>query len=220
MSAVHIQPVFSVPMGFARFEHPDLLNPHLKSLFLRREAEGRRNVEPSMRVTHALFESRFDLFAWPDREILTLRDFCFTALYQLIAQLNRYTQEEIDKIKIASDSWFHITRKGGYFGFHNHPMASWSGVYCVDSGGIDPASTDDNGALQFINPNQLAGMFLDAGNRRIANPYGMGNQAFKLEAGQLVLFPSWLNHQVLPYQGDGERITVAFNTWFAGLDRW
>lgn len=141
MSAVHIQPVFSVPMGFARFEHPDLLNPHLKSLFLRREAEGRRNVEPSMRVTHALFESRFDLFAWPDREILTLRDFCFTALYQLIAQLNRYTQEEIDKIKIASDSWFHITRKGGYFGFHNHPMASWSGVYCVDSGGIDPAST-------------------------------------------------------------------------------
>lgn len=48
----------------------------------------------------------------------------------------------------------------------------------------------------------------------------MGNQAFKLEAGQLVLFPSWLNHQVLPHQGDGERIAVAFNTWFAGLDRW
>ncbi|MDZ4350832.1 MAG: putative 2OG-Fe(II) oxygenase [Xanthomonadaceae bacterium] len=86
--------------------------------------------------------------------------------------------------------------------------------------GIDPASTDDNGALQFINPNQLAGIFLDAGNRRIANPYDMGNQAFKLEAGQLVLFPSWLNHQVLPHQGDGERIAVAFNTWFAGLDRW
>ena len=64
----------------------------------------------------------------------------------------------------------------------------------------------------------MAGMFLDSGNRRIGSPYGMANHAFKLEAGHLVLFPSWVNHQVLPYQGDGTRITVAFNAWFTGLD--
>lgn len=219
MSLVQIHSLFAVPFGLSRFEHADLLNPHLRSLFLRREAEGRRNPDPSMRVAHALFESRFDLFAWPEREVRALRDYCFTALYEMIALLNRYNQAELDQVKIAADSWFHITRKGGYFGFHNHAMASWSGVYCVDNGGVDPASTDDNGALQFINPHQLAGMFLDSGNRRIGSPYGMGNHAFKLDAGQLVLFPSWVNHQVLPYQGDGERITVAFNAWFTGLDR-
>ncbi len=219
MNPVQVQAMFAVPMGFARFEHADLLNPHLKALFLRREAEGRSNVNPSMRVSHALFESRFDLFAWPDREVRALRDFCFNSLFYLIAQLNSYRQDELNAMQISADSWFHITRKGGYFGFHNHPMASWSGVYCVDSGGIDPNSTDDNGALQFINPHQSAGMFVDAGNRRIGSPFGMGNHAFKLEAGQLILFPSWLNHQVLPYQGDGERITVAFNSWFTGLDR-
>jgi hypothetical protein len=29
-----------------------------------------------------------------------------------------------------------------------------------------------------------------------------------------VLFPSWVMHDVKPFHGDGERITVAFNCWF------
>ena len=37
----------------------------------------------------------------------------------------------------------------------------------------------------------------------------------RLEPGQLVLFPSWLLHDVKPFQGEGERITVAFNCWFS-----
>lgn len=216
MSLVQIHPLFAVPLGFARFPHADLLNPHLKALFLRREAEGRRSVEPSMRVLHALFESSFDVFGWTEPEVKTLREFCFAALYELIGSLNGYGPDDLKRIEIAADTWFHVTRKGGYFGFHNHPMASWSGVYCVDSGGIDPTSTSDDGALQFINPMQIANMFLDSGNRRFSSPYSMNNHAFKLEAGQLILFPSWLNHQVLPYQGDGQRITLAFNCWFKG----
>ena len=32
-------------------------------------------------------------------------------------------------------------------------------------------------------------------------------------AGQLVMFPSWLYHEVLPYHGQRERIVVAFNAW-------
>ena len=38
-----------------------------------------------------------------------------------------------------------------------------------------------------------------------------GNYAFDLQPGQLVLFPSWVQHQVMPFYGEGERITVAFN---------
>jgi hypothetical protein len=29
-----------------------------------------------------------------------------------------------------------------------------------------------------------------------------------------VLFPSWVFHEVLPFHGEGERVTVAFNCWF------
>jgi hypothetical protein len=31
------------------------------------------------------------------------------------------------------------------------------------------------------------------------------------ESGRLVMFPAWLLHQVRPYRGAGERISIAFN---------
>jgi uncharacterized protein (TIGR02466 family) len=146
-----------------------------------------------------------------------LNEYCWAVLSQTIAQLNGYNAQEVARIEIFSHTWFHITRRGGYFGAHNHPMASWSGVYCVASGQDDP-DRPESGLLQFSNPHQLAGMFLDPANARIRQPYGFHNQGFKLAAGQLVLFPSWLFHEVLPFHGEGERITVAFNCWFKMRD--
>jgi uncharacterized protein (TIGR02466 family) len=32
------------------------------------------------------------------------------------------------------------------------------------------------------------------------------------EEGTLIVFPSWLNHLVLPNEGEEERISIAFNT--------
>ena len=46
-------------------------------------------------------------------------------------------------------------------------------------------------------------------------PHGHQNANLRLEAGQLVMFPSWVLHDVKPFEGDGERITIAFNCWFA-----
>ena len=31
------------------------------------------------------------------------------------------------------------------------------------------------------------------------------------EAGQMLVFPSWVRHYVTPYHGRGERISIAFN---------
>ncbi|TLZ04747.1 MAG: hypothetical protein E6K39_13110 [Gammaproteobacteria bacterium] len=37
----------------------------------------------------------------------------------------------------------------------------------------------------------------------------------RLVEGQIVVFPSYLFHDVAPYYGAGTRITVATNCWFA-----
>ncbi len=34
---------------------------------------------------------------------------------------------------------------------------------------------------------------------------------FTPSAGQVLLFPSWLEHCVEPFTGDGDRISMAFN---------
>lgn len=214
-----ITPLFAVPM--VEVQHPDCtaLNAQLRELFLARAAEGARYANPnsSMKIGAGLFESDFTLFAWPEPPVQALREFCWSALSRAIAQLNGYGPEQMNRLEIMSHTWFHITRGGGQFGLHNHPMASWSGVYCVDPGDSDPDDVD-SGALSFFNPMALAHMYNDAANTHLRRPYATGNFAYRFQPGRLVLFPSWLFHQVQPYRGTRERITVAFNCWFKFQD--
>lgn len=207
---------FAVPMAFARHPDPAALNADLRALFLSREKEGARHANPNLYTARnqALFESNFDLFKWPEPCIAGIREFCYGELLRTIAELNGYAPEFMRNIRIGSDAWFHVTRDGGLFGLHNHPMASWSGVYCVSAGAPVPDGPDDNGALSFLNPFVMTTMFIDAGNASLRAPYTQASRNYQLEPGQLVLFPSWLLHEVKPFHGAGERITIAFNCWF------
>lgn len=210
-----IKPLFAVPIGEAFLPNADALNAELRTLILSREAEPERyrNPYPSNQVAAALFESDFTMFSWTEPCVVTLRDWCWAQLAHLVQQLNGYAPAEMHDIAIQSHTWFHVTRHGGYFGNHNHPMASWSGVYCVATGDSDP-SIPMSGVLRFLNPMMLANMFLDPGNQRIRAPYASGAYHVHFKPGQLLLFPSWLVHEVLPFYGTGERITIAFNCWF------
>ena len=210
-----IIPYFSVPFCFAQHPQPDALNATLRALFLARETEGDRfaNPNPYTMRNVQLFESHFDLFHWPEPCIAELSAFCLSNLMRWVSELNGYDAAALRKIDIATDAWFHVTRRNGYFGVHNHPMASWSGVYCV-SPGVNDADQPNSGGLMFINPNTSGSMYADPGNGFLRKPYQHGNPVFHLVPGQLVVFPSWIMHHVVPFYGDGERITVAFNCSF------
>jgi uncharacterized protein (TIGR02466 family) len=212
-----LETAFAVPIGRAEHPAPDALNPLLRALFLERERQGERyrNPQPTMNIRPGLFESRFDLFEWADAPIAELRAFCWSALFKTVSDLSGYGAQDMNRLEVRSTAWFHITRRGGYFGQHNHPMASWSGVYCVDAGD-DRSGHPESGSLVFAHPFPIASAFTDLGNVNLKDPWGIRPLSVQLKPGQLVIFPSWLMHQVMPYQGDGERITVAFNAWFHG----
>lgn len=202
---------FAVPVGVNFLPDSEKLNDALKTLILSKEQDPKvKNPYTSMHVGDALFESTFDFFAWPEACVQELKHFCQSTLKTFIASLVKQP-EQLRNVSLHSHTWFHVTRKGGYFGLHNHGMASWSGVYCVDPG--DVSDHPESGLLQFINPMAERNMFSDAANSHLNAPYSFNNSGYKLRPGQLVLFPAWLTHQVLPYQGDRPRITVAFNTW-------
>lgn len=204
-----IVPQFAVPFIHVRHPDPDRLNERLRQLFLRYESGGEQyaNPTPFVRRPETLYESRFDLFGWPDPEIGELRDFCWRNLFRAIAELNGYGPEIMRHLKVRASAWFHITHKGGFFGVHNHPMASWSGVYCV----AESPREQDCGVLSFINPNATNTMFVDPSLMKLRKPFSYGNQDYRLSPGELVMFPSWVLHEVLPFNGENERITVAFN---------
>lgn len=212
--ATEVIHAFAVPIGVTRLTDQATLNPQLRKLFLERETKGAlyANPEPRVKRNRTLFESRFDLFDWPEPCVQQLKSFCLGQLYQMFQSLNGYDLDKMQHMHFGLESWFHITRGGGYFAAHNHPNHSWSGVYCVQHDSDDPDS--DSGRLCFLNPNLASNMYVDAANVRLQRPFSGAPLRLRLEPGQLVLFPSWLLHEVMPYEGSSERITVAFNARF------
>lgn len=211
-----IFPAFAVPMMQTMHPNPHALNRELRTLLLAREAQGAKyaNPNPSLKQQTGVFESDFNLFSWEDTCVQQLRQFCWAALGRTIQEINEYSVDEMRRLQIFSHTWFHVTRHGGFTIMHTHPMASWSGVYCVDPGET-PEDRPESGVLRFHNPHHYSNYFLDAGNLRPKAPYYHGTWNIRFQPGQLVLFPSWLQHEVMPFYGNDERITIAFNCWFA-----
>ena len=144
--APNIYPIFAVAQAEAFFPEPEALNAELKALLLRREAEGYRNPMPSLQQQEGVFESDFTLFSWQEACIQQLRAFCWSNLGQTIQALNGYSDADMAQLQIFSHTWYHVTRKGGFTIDHIHPMASWSGVYCVSPGTDVPGKPRFRGA--------------------------------------------------------------------------
>jgi len=112
----------------------------------------------------------------------------------------------------GANMWANVNRSGHGNEFHSHPGGYWSGVYYVDDGGIaqDPSL---GGELEFMDPRgPMPAIY--APHLAAAMPGGLkagANEPIIPKAGRLVMFPSWLLHQVRPYRGNAERISVAFN---------
>lgn len=208
-----LTPNFSAP--FAETVNPDAesLNPRLVESLLaaERDEHAPENPVPTLKVN--VFESEFNILQWPDPAIQSLKRFLLSSVVRLVKELNGYDEGQMQALTVSNHTWFHITRNGGYASTHNHPMASWSSVYCVDPGDA-PADDADSGVLRFHDPRAPAGMYLDPANSHLQRPYNYGSVNYRLRPGQLVIFPSWVTHEVTPYTGQRPRITIASNYWF------
>ena len=208
---MEIIPAFAVPICHARLESCERLNRKLEQLFLARETQEYRNPAPSHNPQAEMFESRVDLFTWPEPCVQELRKFMLEAVFRAAMAASETAREEFARLRLNNHTWFHITRHSGYFVSHNHALASWSAVYCVKDGAGD---AHRGGLLRLFDTRAGADAYLDLANQRLRQPFVVGNLDLQLQPGQLVVFPSYLFHEVTPYYGTDVRITVASNCWF------
>jgi hypothetical protein len=216
-SGPSIAPLFAVPIATAMLQDCASLNAELESLLLARENDTYRNPLPTHLPQRETFESDFDLFRWPEPCIARLRTFVLDNVASVAATLGGLTRERLAGLRIRNHAWFHVTRRGGSFVAHNHPMASWSAVYCVRAG-EEPPGRPDSGVLRFIDVRGGADGFRDSANASLGLPWQIGPRSFRLAAGVLVIFPSYVVHEVTPFHGSDTRITVAANCWFEGSE--
>ncbi|HLY53483.1 MAG TPA: putative 2OG-Fe(II) oxygenase [Steroidobacteraceae bacterium] len=206
-------PGFAVPFAEGRLDPCERLNRELEALFLARETAEYRNPTPSHVPQAEMFESRFNLFRWPEGCVQELRSFMLDSVARTVLETSTLSQAELARLRIHNHTWYHITRYAGSFVAHNHPLASWSAVYCVRAGEA-PADRPGSGLLRFLDTRPGAGSYLDAGNRALRAAFATGAREVRLEAGQIVVFPSYVMHEVSPFYGRDTRITVATNCWF------
>jgi uncharacterized protein (TIGR02466 family) len=106
-----------------------------------------------------------------------------------------------------TDCWVNIMGRGAAHSLHLHPLSSISGTYYVATPRAAPG-------LKFEDP-RLERFMAAPPRARNAARANRPWVTVPAQAGQLLLFESWLRHEVAPHPSTAERISISFNySWF------
>jgi uncharacterized protein (TIGR02466 family) len=92
--------------------------------------------------------------------------------------------------------WANLLKGGGHHSAHIHPQSILSGTLYVEV-------PRDSGAIRFEDPRLPLMMAAPPSEGRFVD--------VQPRAGLLLLWESWLRHEVLPGTGRGERLSISFN---------
>jgi uncharacterized protein (TIGR02466 family) len=106
-----------------------------------------------------------------------------------------------------TDCWVNIMPRQVVHGLHLHPLSTISGTYYVRTPKGSPG-------LKFEDP-RLERFMAAPPRIAAARPQNRPWIVLPAEAGNVVLFESWLRHEVAPNPVAAERISISFNyNWF------
>lgn len=131
---------------------------------------------------------------------LTRRDPAFSALGKLLTRhAVAFASEagfELDRKPRLDSLWVSLLKSRGHHSGHIHPHSLISGTLYVDV-------PQGSGAIRFEDPRLP--LMMAAPSRR--------DSFITVEprAGLILMWESWLRHEVLPGTGKGERLSISFN---------
>jgi hypothetical protein len=213
--------LWPTPIGIHRYADAAKLNPLLVGAF----AEGRAAQEAKRGIERGPFFASDDdlLHRVKIPEWQAFVRFLVNSLGETVKKANREAWAGRDlELKVAIEGmWFQCSREGAFHDVHTHGNCSWSSAYIVQ---IDepskrvahPVYGAANGVTRLYGPpfSALGGAFVDVGNAYLQPPH----VDIEPVPGQLLLFPSWLAHQALPYNGEKERVIISFNASIHGSE--
>ena len=108
----------------------------------------------------------------------------------------------IDDVKFfLAQSWASVNRNGHYNVNHDHGNSQWSCAYYVTETYTAP--------LYFIDPRVR--IYMDNSNLFLKNKYYNTLGSEKSMPGEVIFFPSWLEHAVAKNSTDNPRISISCN---------
>lgn len=201
--------LWSTTIFCCQYEQSDELNPLLEAKIEQLAMLQQHDIDSGIapKAKHNLKESPFNLLDDLDPSLQQLRHFLQELTAHIAGDVNQnYWPEGAEPEANIVEAWYHLTENGGYHDVHNHPNCSWCGIYYIDA--AQTSLEDKNGVNRFYDPRVNAGHYRDAGTAYLD---GNGVMDFAPQAGQVIIFPSYLMHSALPYFGKTARKLIAFN---------
>lgn len=136
---------------------------------------------------------------------LPRRDPAFADLARILGRHARAFAKELawDRRPRLDSLWVNLIEGGGHHGAHIHPHSILSGTLYVET----PPGT---GAIRFEDP-RLAMMMAAPGRRNDAPEQLRHFVAVDPEPGLLLMWESWLRHEVLASTSGEDRLSISFN---------
>ena len=198
-----VRGLFATPVAALEVPGAERINAALSAAIL-----ARRDAQPSVQASNAGgWHSDKRILDWGGPEATEVIDLA----REVAARVTTDRAGAAIRPAWRVQAWANVNTAGHANVAHYHGGAFWSGTYYVEDGGCaaDPAL---GGEFEMLDPRGPApGMYgpglTFAGDGASAG----GAETIRPKPGLLILFPSWLMHQVRPYRGTGTRISVAFN---------
>ena len=134
---------------------------------------------------------------------------------ELQKELDRHVRAFVDDLEYdmqgrrlaMTDCWVNVMPQLVGHSWHLHPLATISGTYYVQI-------PEDASGLKFEDP-RLANFMAAPPRKPDCRPENRPWIVIPAEAGNVVLFESWLRHEVPPNPSKQERVSISFNyNWF------
>ena len=119
-------------------------------------------------------------------------------------RMKNYTENVVeieDKFKLTQ-SWSTTTKKGEKHHSHNHPNAIFSLVFYVNS---------ESGNLVFNLDSRLREKYDFSFRVKKWNSFNAFSWEYKVQTGNLVIFPAWMYHETKPNTSETDRIIIGAN---------
>jgi uncharacterized protein (TIGR02466 family) len=197
---------FSTPLSLRTVRDAAALNMGLQRAIL-----SRRHNSPGNRISNiGGWQSLPDLLDWPEPEMKGLIaevDHTVQQIWSLPAALERRNSDRPQRAAYQAYGWANVNEAGNYNMMHMHPGNHLSVVYYVATGTPNP-DHEMNGRLELRDPRPAATYC------RMPGAVGAESLLIRPQAGMMVVFPAWIEHWVHPFQGEGQRISIAINVTF------
>ena len=194
--------LFATQIHRAQLAGAAALNDELKRVCLAIAAEDRAGQRWAREHGYRGYTSYASLDDLPRRA--TAFELLKKRIDREVALFARALDFELEGRRLKLDSlWLNVMPQGGVHGGHIHPHAAISGTYYV-------ALPKGASAIKFEDP-RLALMMAAPARKAGARGHNQTFVTVAPRAGTVLLWESWLRHEVPQNNARGQRISISFN---------